>query len=67
MTAVKKIGGDYYLVRSNSRRIGYYNFYNWFPVRAVKDKGGAIYSTECISVPDELVGKRVRLKVEVVE
>ena len=66
MVSIIKLGGGYYLCRksrySNKRSRIY-----WFPVRAKKAKGGCIILSKMVSVPDELVGKKIRLRVEVIE
>ena len=66
MTRIKKVGDGYYLMKKRGRR----KCVLWtssFPVRARDKIGGVISASLLISVPEELVGKRLRFKVEVIE
>lgn len=66
----KSANGEYYVYRKYGKSVGRIKkeatIYNWFPVRS-KDGGGGIRLTENVTVPKELVGKKIRLKVEVIE
>jgi len=75
MTIVRKAtNGDYYLMRKSQRKIGggrghkrEWNFYNWFPVRETESLCGRINIAQRIVLPKDLVGKKVRFKVEIME
>ena len=70
---IKKIGEDYYLCKKikgrdrGSHGKNYEKFRNWFGVRATQSNCGRISCSNEITIPTELVGKRIRLKVEIVE
>ena len=63
---------DYYVCRvphgaGNSRKTGegYKAYRNWFLLKA---SGGSIQlRMECITFPKEFLGKKIRLKVEIIE
>lgn len=61
---IRKIpNGDYYVCRKPSNKKDEYR--NWF---LIKRNGGSGYvPTNFITFPKEFIGKKIRLKVEVVE
>ena len=69
---IKKVGGNYYLCRgrmaSRSHPKKKNVFYNWFPVRFTEYNNGTIgCKTDHISTPHELIGKKIRFKIEIIE
>lgn len=66
MVAIKEFGNGYYIVNKHNKKdsLGWTTI---FPVRARDKKNGYISITHIISTPEELVGKKVRFKVEVIE
>jgi len=64
MTTIKKIGKEYYIVRSTKIR----EPKAWFRGGA-KGKGysGGTINLGCVYIPFEFVGKKLRIKVEVIE
>lgn len=64
MAIIKQLGSGYYVMRKRGHAKLLTSI---FPVRAKRGRAGCVYISQSICTPEELVGKKVRLKVEVVE
>jgi len=71
MVFVKKFNQEYFVCRAKGSRAAPFttplSFYDWFPVRAGGKGKGIASLGESVSCPNEFIGKKIRLKIEVLD